>query len=830
MSEIINSLARRISNNVDFRSSCDDLFQAYICSFIEEDKDFSKDSIKKLISSIQYFYKSEDRNLQLEGAALLSMILDLYADDYPEIPLISRNVFATSGDFPNITLLSKRFSDSSGGLGIINEAQIEFREDLNSVDELPFILTDYQRVLWKYLSSGEDIITSAPTSAGKTYIILNHLVDSVKRSEGAFAAIIVPTRALISEVAAKVYELTESVENIEICTVPRLGEFKAKTFFVMTQERMYELLQQGDISFDYIFIDEAHNISDKSRGVLLHLTIQKILDSSLPQIIISMPSSSYRNSFSSIFEGVDFTQHLSEHSPVAKILIEVEYSGRNLLISRKESRTPFRIKKGFNGKKISDVALRLGANQSNIIYQNKTHLCENVANDITDKLEAVAPSPELEEAASYVEDFIHRDFSLARNLRAGVAFHYGPLPASLRILIENLAKEDQIQYIVCTGTLAEGVNLPAKNLFLRNPQHQPPFEEATRMEDVKVSNITGRAGRMMEHFSGNIFLVEPSEWKFQDYFEENEDDVEKIPTYFKSLNEETPAILQALQGIFDHEDKDQYRMYTIANKLIKEYEDGTLDKTLSSETLVLTEADRENIKNCTRIAFENLKVASFTLEANPSVGYIQQNKLFDFLQGEIDDLAEWVLPHPRSPKILSTLTKVAETLNYFGLYIPTENQSISQNCLIAQKWMQGKSLKEIIVEQIDWEGENTSGNLNVNRTVRKVIKVLNNDISFRLTNALRCYQTLLDIVITSRESELSNFRLHSFIEIGACDERMINLINLGLTRDAALEVEKVLGTNLTIQNASDLLRAYSEGDLEEVHPVIRKEIVKLLIR
>lgn len=156
-------------------------------------------------------------------------------------------------------------------------------------------------------------------------------------SDGAFAAIVVPTRALISEVANKVYEISKSFNSereIEICTVPKDTNFKDKTIFVMTQERLYEVLQSGDLSFNYLFIDEAHNISDPSRGVLLHLTIDKLLENSLPQIILSMPSDSYKNSFSSIFNEVDFIQEITRHSPVSKILMSVKLVGREIVISR----------------------------------------------------------------------------------------------------------------------------------------------------------------------------------------------------------------------------------------------------------------------------------------------------------------------------------------------------------------------------------------------------------------------------------------------------------------------------------------------------------------
>ncbi|MFI8035741.1 DEAD/DEAH box helicase, partial [Acinetobacter sp. ABJ_C3_5] len=544
--------------------------------------------VKNLSTSIQFFYKSEVEEIKKEGAILLAMLLDMAVIDHPDLAVIAKKIFIESGDFPNIKLLNDRYSTIDIDYGFYNNAQNIFKESLNTVQDLEYPLTDFQRILWKNLKLDKDIITIAPTSAGKTHIILTYLVRQILLSDGAFAAIVVPTRALISEVANKVYEISKSFNSereIEICTVPKDTNFKDKTIFVMTQERLYEVLQSGDLSFNYLFIDEAHNISDPSRGVLLHLTIDKLLENSLPQIILSMPSDSYKNSFSSIFNEVDFIQEITRHSPVSKILMSVKLVGREIVISRYKNDFNIKIPKNFKGNKLSDLVLRLGQGQSNIIYKNRTDYCENTADDIADLMIDFVASPELEEAADYIEKFVHEDFSLASNLRKGVAFHYGPLPSSVRVMIERLAKEDLIKYIVCTSTLAEGVNLPAKNLFLENPLQPVIGKESERLEDVKINNITGRAGRMIEHFSGNIFLIDPESWRFKDYFEEKEEENYKIPTYYRTLNENFFDVLAALSGSYSHSDENQYSLYTIANKLIRDFLNDDLISSLDSKDL-----------------------------------------------------------------------------------------------------------------------------------------------------------------------------------------------------------------------------------------------------
>jgi len=834
MTVFLDKLANEVMSSDGYSDASSVLFDSYVVGLVGKVERVSRGEVKRLITAAQIFYKAEGKGFRREGAVLLSMLLDLCANDYPDLIPIAHSVFSNAGDFPNIKLLSDRYPEVPFRNNFFSEAQMEFREELNTVEELDFPLTDYQRALWNDLSTDKDVITAAPTSAGKTHIILNYLLNSVAEGDGAFAAVVVPTRALISEVASKVYELAKALgheDEIEICTIPKDGGFGAKTFFVMTQERLYEIILRGDIEFNYLFIDEAHNITDKSRGVLLHITIEKILENSNPQIIISMPSSNYQDSFSTIFKGIDFKKEVTKNSPVAKVIMSVTPKGRNLVVSRHGSTNEKVMEKGFGGRKLADIVYKLGVGQGNIIYRNQTNHCEDLADEISKLVVGHESSELLEEAADYVEKFIHTDFSLARNLRKGVAFHYGPLPSSIRVMIENLAKDDRIKYIACTSTLAEGVNLPAKNLFLKNPLQPVMHQASERIEDVKINNITGRAGRMLKHFSGNVFLVEPDKWTFKDYFDEESSDEDKVPTYFKTLNEELDLIIRALVGEYTPEEGDQYRIYTIANKLIKEFSSDELEKTLAAEELTLDEGDLASLKRSVQSAHESLKVSSFTLEANPTVGYIQQNKLFGFLDSQ-DELDSWALPHPKANDLYERLLTVCERLHEFGVYMPSESYTLEYICVITRKWIQGNSLKDIISEQIEWEirsaNERGKPSASINSSVRNVIKVVNNDIRFRLSNALRCYQALLSNILISRGVEISNVKLHSFIEIGACDERMINLINMGLSREAAKEIDDNLTKNEQIESPKNLLDLHRRGGLRGIHTITEKELLGLL--
>ncbi|PSU66992.1 DEAD/DEAH box helicase, partial [Photobacterium phosphoreum] len=197
----------------------------YIDYLLGNKENIDKALVKRVLTAIQYFSKSNNIDFRKEAFILLAMLLDISGNKYQELIPIAKNIFIESGDFPNIFLLEKRHPNIKMNFGFYTNARFDFKEKLNSVTELNFPMTDFQRVLWENLKSDEDVLTIAPTSAGKTHIILTYLVRKIaNNSDGSFAAIVVPTRALISEVSSKVYEIAKNFDHhqdIEICTIPR---------------------------------------------------------------------------------------------------------------------------------------------------------------------------------------------------------------------------------------------------------------------------------------------------------------------------------------------------------------------------------------------------------------------------------------------------------------------------------------------------------------------------------------------------------------------------------------------------------------------------------
>ena len=251
-----------------------------------------------------------------------------------------------------------------------------------------------------------------------------------------------------------------------------------------------------------------------------------------------------------------------------------------------------------------------------------------------------------------------------------------------------------------------------------------------------------------------------------------------------------------------------------------------MSATINAKELTLNVKEIRRLEAYVKQAYDALKVDTFTLEANPTVGFIQQNKLYNILL-EQSDLTEWTLPHPKSSSLYKRLEKICQVLYAAGIYLPTDDNSVEYTCLIAKKWMIGDPLKSIIASQIDYDSK-IGKDYNCNKSVRDVIKVINTSIRFRMSSALRCYHSLIVDIIGSRKMDLQSVKIHSFIEVGGCEDRIVSLVNFGFSRETALEIDRILPKEIYIKSVGALRELYNDKMLDKLHVITKREIKSLL--
>lgn len=110
---------------------------------------------------------------------------------------------------------------------------------------------------------------SGPTSMGKSFVVQTYIKEQIGKGITKNFAILVPTKALINEVRSSMFDsLQNELKDKNYRIVSAIGEIYLQQphnfIFIMTPERMHHLLiEHCDLQIDFVFIDEAHKISER---------------------------------------------------------------------------------------------------------------------------------------------------------------------------------------------------------------------------------------------------------------------------------------------------------------------------------------------------------------------------------------------------------------------------------------------------------------------------------------------------------------------------------------------------------------------------------------
>lgn len=100
------------------------------------------------------------------------------------------------------------------------------------------------------------------------------------------------------------------------------------------------------------------------------------------------------------------------------------------------------------------------------------------------------------------------DSKLTRSAGLGVLPHYSRLPNGVKLAVEYALRKRDISLVVCTTTLAEGVNIPIKYLLLTT------FSNGnSTMQIRKMQNLIGRIARSGIYTEGSAIITDT------DYFD-----------------------------------------------------------------------------------------------------------------------------------------------------------------------------------------------------------------------------------------------------------------------------------------------------------------------
>lgn len=449
--------------------------------------------------------KPEARNTALKIVSLLYE-LDHYKNDN-DFNKFSTSVLTKLGNFPSLGIFNANNRDS-------DDEEIKVDEILKStMQRAPnskYIFTDAQYNVFEKMKDSNHYSFSGSTSFGKSFIFeafINYIIEERNASDNI--AILVPTRALINQVSLKLKSEinNEKYKIISHPKVPLLYRNEGNRFIlVMTAERLITYFaDSNNPAINYLFVDEAHkllNSKDQRTPLLYHALIQAKRKS--VKLYFASPNIPNTEVFLQLLGNSTEENSSITESPVAQNRFFIDcIEKKALMFSEYGKDIPLQRLKYTENEvdNLFEVVSTLGSERQNIIYCNTIKYTVELAREFSKKLKSY-PSKKLQELIDLIEETVHDQYFLIDCLKKGVAFHFGKIPQRIRERIEALFRSGEIHFLFCTSTLLEGVNLPAKNIFILSKKIG-----MSNMDDVNFWNLAGRAGRLAKDLSGNIFCV-----------------------------------------------------------------------------------------------------------------------------------------------------------------------------------------------------------------------------------------------------------------------------------------------------------------------------------
>jgi superfamily II DNA/RNA helicase len=701
------------------------------------------------------------------------------------------------------------------------------------VDSKVVSLNRFQKKVYDASKEKMTLSISAPTSAGKSYILYQLLLEELSESKKTIIYL-VPTRALISQVEEDLRTLIETnkLQNINLTSVPHQELSGSDTnLYVFTQERLHwHLMQPINSAIDLLIIDEAHKIDNGNRGILLQRKLEDVVELN-PNVKIFF-SSPFTSNPEILLEGLNYSQ-TSE-------IINTEFVAvnQNLLYISQVERKPKlwqvdlvsksgKISLGTvnlvdrpttEAKKISFLTDAISSSEGgSLIFSNGPAEAEKYAKVLYDLIPEKSNSKAIKELIKLVKTTIHKDYSLASVLQKGIAFHYGNMPLLVRQEIERLFKENEIRYLVCTSTLLEGVNLPATAVFIRKPTRG----KGNPLNENDFWNLAGRAGRWGKEFSGNIVCIEPDNWEIKPSPTKRKQKIERAldsiklrrsEELLKFVKDGSPRIVaetdQELEFAFSY----YYSRY-IQEKLIDE---SDFERNLIKEFAVL----RNKINIPDSIIFRN-----------PGISPIAQDELYTYFQTKTEDLESLIPVYPEDSNAYEEYVKlvgrIGKTLANFP---PQLNNS---RALLLINWMSGKPLSFLISGSYK-NYQSKGSDKKIDTVCRETMDSVENFARFRFAKESSCYIDILRFFLNekNRQDLLDEIPdLNLWLEFGVSQATQLSLLALGLSRNTVITIsEYIAKTDLTKEEAMNwLIEAEIEAMslspimIEDIHKAIRNK-------
>ena len=402
--------------------------------------------------------------------------------------------------------------------------------------------------------AGASSIVQMPTSAGKTKATELVLRSAFIAERTSLALIIAPFRALCHEIRDSLSHAFAG-EPIDVEEVSDVIQFdivwddfswtRRKKIFVLTPEKLYYLLQFDQTvatEAGLVIFDEGHQFDSGTRGItyeLLLTSLRSMIPETAQKILISAVISNAESvgewlngeanvvkgtSLLPTFRSVGFASWVDQLGRIEYVDSQDAeknefYVPRVLeqfnLGKRGRERTDRFFPDPNDGKTIAlYLGLKLASNGSIAIFCGRkstaANICEKAVDIISRKFPVSLPLEfsdvqEVDRLQQLHVQNLGPDAPSSQSAAHGIFSHHANTPHGIRLAVEYAMRENLIRFVVCTSTLAQGVNLPIRYLIVTSV-----YQGTERIKVRDFHNLIGRAGRSGMHTEGSILFADPN--------------------------------------------------------------------------------------------------------------------------------------------------------------------------------------------------------------------------------------------------------------------------------------------------------------------------------
>jgi len=406
---------------------------------------------------------------------------------------------------------------------------------------------------------GKSAVIQMPTSAGKTKAVEIILRSSFIAERTSLAVIVAPFRALCQEIRndlaaafsnepVNVNGLSDVLQmDFELAAL--LGR---KQILIVTPEKLVYVLRHTPglaAHIGLLIYDEGHQFDSGTRGItyeLLLTSLKAVVPEPVQTILISAVISN-ASSVGNWLSGEDYVVVSGTNLvPTYRTLAFASWQdlrGRPLAIGwlrfvdpKKPDINEFFVPRVIeqselqlkgreykprifperaDGQAIAlFLGLKLASSGSVALFCGTKATVSKLCNEVIDKYErglALARPIEF----SNREEVARLRYLHERNLGSqstatmctalGIFSHHANSPHGIRLAVEHAMKEGLAKFVICTSTLAQGVNLPIRYLIVTSIYQG---KEQIKVRDFH--NLIGRAGRSGMHTEGSIIFTDPT--------------------------------------------------------------------------------------------------------------------------------------------------------------------------------------------------------------------------------------------------------------------------------------------------------------------------------